>query len=473
MAGVKEAERREKAPQPVRNAGAADRVNETAGGTAGTPTIGPDQLAELGGVAGNRAVEGHLARGGGPLGPVQSLTTASLDARYRAALATARTTGEWGRVAELLNGFSPDDIKLRLSALTPEEIGYLRGAALGHVGVGPDSQLARLTAPDGKDGKDGGQDGKTGSTQESSSGERRELGLAAMTGWQRVALAYERASVLNSAIAQLRSMITPEALAKAIIAFAVTTLALALTPVGWTAGIVLGLTALFLASSVLKATNHLIGFAAARNATTEPEIDAAAKEFGDGVAALGIDAIMFLVFRRATRGLGGPGAGAAPPPGPPAPGMVMLGIGGGGEAVAVAAETIPATVVRGAQLGGAATLGYLEARGRGGGGGQDPRYKETNRDRRKQLEPDQRKQRISDGSKLELEDSPQLRARMPAAQRRRAFMNWLLKNHEAAYVHEHVRPGSRLMYRFAEQFEAEELGIGQDYDPDTSFDGEN
>ncbi len=75
------------------------------------------------------------------------LTGEQLDQLYQAALADARKTGNWQDAAEKLNGFNYVDIETRLARLGPEEVGYIHQGAVDNPKVGPDSQVAKMTAP--------------------------------------------------------------------------------------------------------------------------------------------------------------------------------------------------------------------------------------------------------------------------------------------------------------------------------------
>jgi hypothetical protein len=72
----------------------------------------------------------------------------SLDARYRAALARASETGDYAEAAQLLNGFSRADILARIAPMSDEQLYRLHFGAVNNPAVGPDSQVAELTAPD-------------------------------------------------------------------------------------------------------------------------------------------------------------------------------------------------------------------------------------------------------------------------------------------------------------------------------------
>jgi hypothetical protein len=162
--------------------------------------------------------------------------------------------------------------------------------------------------------------------------------VSVMSATDKLIEAYHRARIDNAVRAKFESLVTPKALVIAIISFAVAFVASQFTPVGWAADIALGLTAVFVATSLFAAINHLVNFAEARNATSSAEIDAAGQEFAAAVAELEVDAILFLI----THGIGG-GRGGPPLEVPP-PATVRLGVTPEGFAIPVAAETVPATV---------------------------------------------------------------------------------------------------------------------------------
>ena len=70
-----------------------------------------------------------------------------MDAKLKAALEAKDP--DWKTAALVLNGYSPDDILLRLAALTPAQRASIHAAAIApNSGVGPDSNIAELTAPE-------------------------------------------------------------------------------------------------------------------------------------------------------------------------------------------------------------------------------------------------------------------------------------------------------------------------------------
>ncbi len=264
-----------------------------------------------------------------------------------------------------------------------------------------------------------------------------------MSAIDRIAEAFRRSDVNDAVRARVLAMMTPQALAGAVIGFAVGFAVSQLTPVGWAADLALAATTLFVGTALLRAANHLIGFAAARNATTSREIDIAAREFAAAVAEIEIDALMFLL----TRTLGGGGAGGSGTSGGSS-GQVMLATAGR-RVVVVAAETVPAAV-SGQAIAGLAGTGAMAM----SGGPRDDDYWEDTygEDPRDELP---RRQRISDGNKAELEDSGWLRQRLPDEERRRAFMEWLQRRHEEGEAHIHLRPGSREAEQAVREFESE------------------
>ena len=80
-------------------------------------------------------------------GSSPAMTPAERDRAYQAALQTARRTGDWEQPAELLNGFNHEDIQFQLASLSDVEIGFLHQGALDNKNVGPQAQVAELTAP--------------------------------------------------------------------------------------------------------------------------------------------------------------------------------------------------------------------------------------------------------------------------------------------------------------------------------------
>jgi hypothetical protein len=56
-------------------------------------------------------------------------------------------TGNWQDAAEKLNGFNREDIGSLLAKLTLEEVGFIHQGAVDNPRVGPDSNVAKMTAP--------------------------------------------------------------------------------------------------------------------------------------------------------------------------------------------------------------------------------------------------------------------------------------------------------------------------------------
>jgi hypothetical protein len=81
----------------------------------------------------------------------------SLDDRFQAALAASRKSNDFKNTAELLNGFSVPDIEKRLAKLGPNDIKGIHQGAIANPRVGPNSNVAQLTAsPDDIKGSKGG-----------------------------------------------------------------------------------------------------------------------------------------------------------------------------------------------------------------------------------------------------------------------------------------------------------------------------
>jgi hypothetical protein len=374
---------------------------------------------------------------------------APLAERYAAALTVGDQTGNYRTAAELLNGFSRADVLSRLAVLTEQQVAYLHIGALENPAVGPGSQVAELTAPGTprasvpeRASSTGPAGAGAGGTPVGEAAIGADAAIAAMSGIDRLAEAFRRSDINAAVRAQVLAAMTPEALAAAVVGFAVGFVASQLTPVGWAADVALAFTALFIGTALFRAANHLIGFAAARNATTSREIDVAAGEFAAAVAEIEIDALLFLL----TRTMGGGSAGAGPASAGSGP--VMLATTGGGRLVVIAAETVPVAVS--GQVGAIAGAGALAMAGTP----RDPDYWEDKYGD-DPLNERPRRERISDGNKAELEDSGWLRGRLPDEERRREFMEWLQRRHEQGEAHIHLRPGSREAEQAVGEFELE------------------
>lgn len=416
-------------------------------GEASSAGIARTPLAQLGisslqASAGNQAVSHLLAVQREPLA-----TGPSLDERYRAALRTARQTGDFRNAAELLNGFNRPDILSRLAELTGEQISYLHIGATGNPAVGAGSQVAELTRPGAPRASTNGPVSSQAPQPQAPTPPREELTdeqIAAMAPADRLVEAFHRADINAAVREKILSVLTPQALVAAIISFAVVFVASQFTPVGWAADIALGLTAVFIGTALFRAANHLINFADARNATTQAQITAAGHEFARAVAEVEVDAILFLIMRTA----GGGPRGGAPLSGPPPPGAGVVLATARGQLVIVAADTIPVTVAGELGITAGATAMTMA------GGPRDKDYfEEKYGDGEENDVP--RRQRISDGNKQELENSGWLKRRMPSVERRREFMEWLQKGHERGEAHTHLRPGSREAESAVRQFETE------------------
>jgi hypothetical protein len=231
----------------------------------------------------------------------------SLDQQYTAALRSARETGNWQDAAEKLNGFNYEDIQERLAQLSDEEVGYLHLGALDNPRVGPQSQVAQMTAPGTPRASTAppavSQEPPRSAVPENAPApEGQGKSISEMTDYDKLVEAYHRAKISQAFREKIESLITPTALAAAIIAFVVAFVASQFTPVGWAADIGLALTGIFIGAALFTAARHFIKFADARNATTTQELDQAGAEFAQGVAEIGVDAAILLV----THGMGAP-----------------------------------------------------------------------------------------------------------------------------------------------------------------------
>jgi Domain of unknown function (DUF4157) len=224
-----------------------------------------------------------------------------------------------------------------------------------------EQEAAHVAAHPGREPSDIGR--SEGAASVSRATDESELRIARMTPTEKLISAYQRASINVAFRKKIESLITPEALATALISFVAAFLVAQVTPVGWAADIALLLTGAFIGSALVTVIHHLIGFAEARNATTDAELDRAGSKFAAAVAEIEADVLILLI----THGLGGGGVRPGPASGP-APGALVLGMRGG-EMVAVAVETIPASV---ALPIGVRAAGVSMAMMSGSGGGDGP-----------------------------------------------------------------------------------------------------
>ncbi|MFW6187232.1 MAG: hypothetical protein ACOC84_04450 [Actinomycetota bacterium] len=396
--------------------------------------------------AGNHAVAAMLGAPGvqrqeTPAGPP------TLDEQYREALRTADQTGDYGEAAMLLNGFSREDITQRLAALDEQQIAYLHLGAVNHPGVGPGSQVAQMTGPGAPRASTAGpvSSQAPGAPAPAPAGARTGLtpeAIAAMSATDRLVEAFQRARIPAAMRERILAVMTPEALVAAVVSFVVAFAVSQLTPVGWAADFALALTVVFVGMSLVRAAEHLIAFAEARNATTEEQLDHAGQEFARAVAEIGVDAVLFLITRKMAPAAG---AGGAPPP--PAGGVVLVTTQG--QLVVVAVDAVPVAIASQAGIAGGA---LMSAAAGGGGGGEDDDFDDFDPEadywerkfrgsRQKELP---KRTRISDANKQELQESGWLRSRMPSVERRRQFMDWLEERHHwrEGIEHGHVKPGS-------------------------------
>lgn len=169
--------------------------------------------------------------------------------------------------------------------------------------------------------------------------------VSEMSSTEKLVEALHRAKIDEAVREKLLSVLSPEALVAAIVAFAAVFVAAQFTPVGWAADLGVALTAVFVGTALFSAIRHLVNFASARNATTSAELDQAGAEFARAIAEIEVDAVILLV----THGISGGSGGGRPIDGPPTAGGLVLATTGGGRLVPVAVETIPPGVA--AELG--------------------------------------------------------------------------------------------------------------------------
>jgi Domain of unknown function (DUF4157) len=291
----------------------------------------------------------HRAGAGPETGVVRrQLAPPSLATRYAAALAEARETGDYGQAVLLLNGFSRADILNRIAPLSDEELGRMYYASQNQPGVGPDSQVAELTNPS-RPRASSREPVVARATRPAPAVVPAERApaprdpIAAMSGTERVLEAYRRANIGQALREHIESMVTPQALVLAILAFAAVFAVSMLTPVGWAAGLTLALTAVFIGMALIRAIRHMVAFADARNATTSAQLDEAGHHFAAAVAEISIDVLILLI----TRGMRA-GPGAAGPPAPPVVATVRIAARANGTLVMVPAYAIPVTAIEAA-----------------------------------------------------------------------------------------------------------------------------
>lgn len=303
----------------------------------------------------------------------RQLAPPSLATRYATALADARETGIYGPAMLLLNGFSRADILTRSVALGDPELARMHFAAVNEPGVGPDSQVAELTNPARprastlEPAAPRPVPAATAPARAPAAAPRDPI--AAMTATERVLEAYRRADIGQALREHIESMITPQALVLAILAFAAVFLLSMLTPVGWAAGLTLALTGIFIGMALYRAIQHLVAFADARNATTAAQLDEAGHHFAAAVAEISIDVLILLI----TRGMRA-GPGAAGPPAAPVAEAVRVAMRGDGTMALVPAFAIPVAAIEAAATTAAPAPALVMAMS---GGPREPRSSST------------------------------------------------------------------------------------------------
>jgi hypothetical protein len=291
--------------------------------------------------------------------------------------AVAVQMGDWIAAAEWLNGYNYEGIEAHLAQLTPEQIKSLHRGALDNPRLGSGSQIAQVTAPGRERASFGppvaSPTSKAAAKVEARSQVKAEPGksIADMTTTEKLLAAYSKARINSAVREKIQSLITEEALCAAIMSFAAIFVASQFTPAGWIADIGLMLTAAFVGSALFTVAKHLSGFAAAADATTEPELQEAGDHLASALAEVEIDAIILFI----THGVGGGPKAGAPPLGSVTPRFALATPEG--LYVVVAAGEIPAgasvvSAAQAAQLGarGAAALtSMMASMGRGGASG--------------------------------------------------------------------------------------------------------
>jgi hypothetical protein len=243
-----------------------------------------------------------------PIGPP------TLDQQYNAAVKSGRQTGNWQDAAELLNGFNHEDIQNRLAQLTSDEVGYLHLGALDNPRVGPQSQVAQMTAPGVPRASTAPPNASQGPTAAPPTPASAASPVPAPAGTEKPVSEMTNTEKLSRAIdfareardpalqAQLAALKTPQAIF-AMVAFAALFVGAQFTPVGWVADALaltaLTLTVVFTGALVFQVFGDLGKFIGAINATTEPELKEAGEALAEAVATGGVALVMGLLTHAA------------------------------------------------------------------------------------------------------------------------------------------------------------------------------
>jgi hypothetical protein len=230
-----------------------------------------------------------------------------LDQQYQAALAESRQTGNWQETAEVLNGFNRTDIFQRLAQLTPDEVSYLHLGAIGNPCVGPDSQIAQMTAPGVAPASTEGPLASVAAPAKSMAAPAvvRPPATPAPTPIAGMSTTDKVIESIKSAVhqapdafgKQVSAMLQPEALAE-FAAFTLLFAALQATPAGWVTDLaVIGLEAYLIGPLVFQAVQDLVTFAStASSAHDQKDIDAAGAALADAAGIIGIAMLMKLIL---------------------------------------------------------------------------------------------------------------------------------------------------------------------------------
>jgi Domain of unknown function (DUF4157)/Bacterial toxin 4 len=236
------------------------------------------------------------------------LDPSRLERQYRAALAAARASGWWEDAARILNGFNRIDIQRHLAELTDREVAALHEAAEAARGVGPDSNVANLTAPSVPRASTPPpeQSLPEKSRPTPPSHELTDDDVKGMSTKQRLIAAWDRAPVGAAIRAEIEALVSVEALVTALLAFAVTTVVLELTPAGWIAD---GIAALFIGPVLFQLGQHIVGYGMAARAKTVGDLDAAGVHLARAIALVTVQGLIAIVLHKTSKGAKTSGAG--------------------------------------------------------------------------------------------------------------------------------------------------------------------
>jgi hypothetical protein len=217
----------------------------------------------------------------------------TMDNKFHGAIALEK----FGDAAVVLNGYSDQDMRARLSLLQPNQLRAVREAAPGvmpgwsdRVTRAVDQALkeaaSRPVIPSPKDNLG-----------------RREPNpiemLSAVAKLRRAKdIAKEKNYLKEDVAAEIESLFSTQSLTM-LVAFAALYIAAQVTPAGWVADILAGavivVSVVFLGLQLFEIFKHLFGFLAAINARSEADLDQAARHLTQAIAKAGVAVVIALL----------------------------------------------------------------------------------------------------------------------------------------------------------------------------------